>query len=238
MRFWPDTGTRSDLLELMDDAGIQGPELEQTLLELERINRLLGAYPPTLGGLAKLVPPGATALSVLDVGAGGADVARAIIDWGRRRELPVKVRAIDLTDTTIDFARARSAAYPELTIERQDLFQLPDRADYDVVHASQVLHHFPGPLAAQALAKMATLARQGVLIHDLHRHPLAWGGIKVLTRLFAKSRLIRYDAPLSVLRGFVREDWESLAQAAGLQPPAVSWQLPFRWQVIFSPRSR
>jgi SAM-dependent methyltransferase len=235
---WSFTKHRSGESELMDDPSIQGPVLESTLIELESINRLLGAYPPTLDGLARLLPPGQKNLSVLDVGAGGGDVARAMIDWGRARGVEVQVTCIDLTDTTINFARARSTGYPELKLVQQDLFLLPDQASYDVVHAGQVLHHFPGELAAKALNKMATLSRLGVLIHDLHRHALAWGGIKVLTRLLAKSPLIRNDAPLSVLRGFVREDWDQLAQDAGLSPPAVRWQLPFRWQVIFSPRSR
>lgn len=235
---WSFTKQRSHESELMDDPSIQGPVLESTLLELESINRLLRAYPPTLDGLARLLPPGQRRLSVLDVGAGGGDVARAMIDWGRARGVEVRVTCIDLTATTINFARERSTRYPELELRQQDLFLLPDEASYDVVHAGQVLHHFPGELAARALSKMATLARLGVLIHDLHRHALAWGGIKVLTRIFAKSPLIRYDAPLSVLRGFVREDWDQLAKDAGLTSPAVRWQIPFRWQVIFSPRSR
>ncbi len=234
----PSFASRSTALELMDDPAIQGPELEVTLAEIERINRALGGYPPSLHGIEALRPEGVTALSILDVGTGGADFPMRIADWAAERGLDVRITGIDLTETTVDFARQRTRAYDGIEIVQADLFDLDEGAPFDIVHAAQVLHHFVGDEAERALAKMARLARYGVVVNDLHRHPLAWGGIAVITRALAKSRLVKYDAPLSVLRGFSREDFEGMCRRAGLAAPRVKWRPMFRWEVVVPTRDR
>jgi hypothetical protein len=75
-------------------------------------------------------------------------------------------------------------------------------------------------------------ARLGIVINDLHRHPIAYHSIKILTRLFAKSPLIRHDAPLSVARGFSREELDKIMQKAGITSYTISWRWAWRWLVI------
>ena len=53
-------------------------------------------------------------------------------------------------------------------------------------------------------------AKHGFFINDLHRHPLAYHSIRILTSLFSKSYLVKNDAPLSVLRGFKKKELEDL----------------------------
>lgn len=226
----PSFSSRSTALELMDDPAIQGPELERTLAEIERINRALGGYPPSLHGIDALLSPGTRRFTLLDVGTGGADFPMRIADWAKARGVEVEIVGIDLTETTVAFASRRTRAYPNIRIERADLFEMDTR--FDVVHAAQVLHHFVGDDARRALEAMARLARLGVVVNDLHRHPLAWGGIAVITRALAKSRLVKYDAPLSVLRGFSREDFVRMCRDAGLAAPRIRWRPMFRWEVV------
>ena len=78
------------------------------------------------------------------------------------------------------------------------------------------------------LREMRRVSRRGVVVNDLHRHPLAWVAIRTLTRLCSRSGLIRHDAPLSVRRGFRRAELTSLARAAGV-PCEVQWRWAFRW---------
>ncbi|MEQ8277564.1 MAG: methyltransferase domain-containing protein [Deltaproteobacteria bacterium] len=233
---FPSFAERSTALELMDDPAFQGPELEQTLAEIERINDNLGGYPPSLHGIEALLPPGTKKFSVLDVGCGGADFPMKIADWASSRGLEAEIVGIDLQPTTVDFASRRTRAYDGIRIELANLFDLEPTAPYDIVHAAQVLHHFVGDEAERALAQMARLARWGVVVNDLHRHPLAWGGITVITRALAKSRLVKYDAPLSVLRGFSRDDFVGMCARAGLATPKVTWRPLFRWQVVIPTR--
>ena len=115
----------------MDDLDVQGPELEQTLSQIEFINRTLGGYGPSLDGLAALCPEGEKTITVLDVGTGGGDTPRRMVDWGRRRGLDVRVTAIDLSETTVEYARARSTAYPEIDVRRVDLDAVTFGVEFD-----------------------------------------------------------------------------------------------------------
>lgn len=224
---------RSDELELMDSTSIGGPELHHTLDELERINQLLGGYRPSLDGIAALVPAGVRQLTVLDVGTGGGDLARHLADWADRRGIGVEVLGIDLAQPAVEYAQRRAAGRDGLRFEVRDLFTLDEARPFDIVHAGLVLHHFRGDEAGRALAKMHALARLGVVVNDLHRHPVAYHAIALLTRLLSRSRLIRNDAPLSVLRGFRRGELHAIAAAVGLPPPEIRWRWAFRWQMVW-----
>ncbi len=231
----PSFDTRSRELELTDAPGIDEDELRRTLDELEVINRLLGGYPASLRGIESLIPAGAREISVLDVGTGGGDLPRRLPRWAARRGLRIRVHGIDLSPLTIDYARAAAEAGDAgagLDFSVRDLFDLPDDEQYDVVHAALFLHHCDGEAAGAALRKMHALARWGVVINDLHRHPLAYHSIRWLTRLLSSSRLIRNDAPLSVLRAFRREDLLRIVAEQGLPAPDLRWRWPFRWQMV------
>lgn len=225
-------GARSSQAELMDDLSIQGPELEETLLQIETINRTLGGNAPSLFGLARLVPRHQKRVTVLDVGTGGGALSRRIIAFLEERGHRPEVTAIDLSETSVRFARRRSAPQGNLRFEVRDLFDLPNEPSYDVVHAAAVLHHFPGDSALGALKRMVSLSRLGVVVNDLHRHPVAYYGIKALTRAFSRNRLIRNDAPLSVRRGFMRAELRRLAEHAGVDRVEISWRPMFRWVVV------
>ena len=216
----------------MDDLSIQGPELERTLFEIEMVNRVLGGYGPSLEGLRRLRGPKQDELTVLDVGTGSGDIPRKMVEWGRRLGCRVHVTGIDLTPTTIDLARREAGDQEGLRFEQQDLFEMPDEPSFDVVHAAATLHHFVGADAQRALGKMYRLSRRGVVVNDFHRHPLAWLGIRILTVLFSKSRLVRNDGPLSVLRSFHRSELVQMCQAEGIPTPTIGWRPMFRWLAI------
>ena len=72
----------------------------------------------------------------------------------------------------------------------------------------------------------------GFFINDLHRHPLAWYSIKGLTSLFSKSYLVKNDAPLSVARGFKKNEWKEILKAAGISNYFLTWKWAFRYLVI------
>lgn len=218
---------RHDGPELMDSEDPPAPELARTLAELETINTLLGGHATTRAAIDALVPAGRKTLSVLDVGCADGRTAVVIQDWARARGMEAEVHGIDLSATSIGLARARLR--PGLSFSRCDLFELPQTPSYDVIHAGLMLHHCPGSSAGRALRAMFGLARLGVAINDLHRHPVAYHGVSLLTRAFSQDRLIRHDAPLSVLRGFRRGELEALCRDAGLPAPELSWRWAFRW---------
>ena len=228
----PDFATRGETRELMDAPGLDPAELAETLAELASINTFLGGHSTTLGALPRLIPPGRREFDVLDVGSGGGDTARRIVAWARRRGLTARVHGIDLAPEAVACALRSSSGLPGLEFSVQDLFDLPTTRKYDIVHAALVLHHLPDDAAVKALAKMYELCRLGLVVNDLHRHPVAYYSIKWLTARISKNRLIRHDAPLSVLRAFQRSDLEELSRRASLPAPEISWRWAFRWRMI------
>jgi SAM-dependent methyltransferase len=216
----------------MDAPDLDPVELADCLEGLAFLNAALGGYSTTLGALARLIPSGRREFDVLDVGSGGGDTARRIVEWARRRGLSARVHGIDLAPEAVACARRRNAGVRGLEFTAQDLFDLPSTRKYDIVHAALFLHHLPDDAAVKALSKMYELCRMGLVINDLHLHPVAYYSIEWLTALLSKNRLIRHDAPLSVLRAFRRPSLERLARRASLPAPEISWNWAFRWRMV------
>ena len=217
--------------ELLDDVeGIGGAELAQTLHELRIINRRLGGHGTSLRGLDELLRRTGRgrgcALSVLDVGGGSGDAAPAMVAWGARRGIDVRVTVADIHPQTVETARAHVAGVAGVEVVRADLFAVPEGA-FDVVHAALFLHHFDGEDAVRALAAMRRIARVGIVVNDLHRHPVPWALIRWITGAFSRNRLIRSDAPHSVARAFTADGWRRLGPAAGL---ALTWRRSWAWR--------
>ena len=225
---------RSDEAEWMDRPDLPIAQLESTLAEIERVNRRLGGYGPSLAGLERLLErrPRTQPFRILDVGTGGADTPRAMLSWAAARGLKLEITAIDLSEPTIEFARRQSRGFVGLELRREDLFELSADERFDVVHAALMLHHLPGASVGRALHAMYDRAELGVVVNDLHRHPMAWAGIQMLSRLLSRNPMFRNDAPLSVLRAFTRAELHELCLEAGLPPPSISWHPMFRWLMV------
>lgn len=230
---------RSTAPERMDDPTLDGAELNRTLRQLAWLNRLLGGYAPSVDGVRTVLaaapggPPRRATL--LDVGTGGADTARRLVRACARCGVALEVTAIDHAAATVAFAQARCRDEPRIRVALADLFALdPAAGRFDVVHAALVVHHFHGDEAVRALAHMYALAERGVVVNDLHRHRLAYLGIRLATTLLFRDPMIRHDGPVSVRRGFTAAELRALAARAGW-PAATTrlrWRPLFRWQLV------
>ena len=73
---------------------------------------------------------------------------------------------------------------------------------------------------------------KGFFINDLQRHPFAYHSIKMLTKLFSRSYLVKNDGPVSVLRGFRRREWVQLLHEAGITNYSIRWRWAFRYLIV------
>ncbi|MEM7584495.1 MAG: methyltransferase domain-containing protein [Acidobacteriota bacterium] len=217
----------------MDDPDTPLDELLGALDELAWINRLLGGFGPSIKGIRSLLRADQNAFSLLDVGSGGGDMARRLHTWAAGRGLEARIQGIDLSPPIV--ARAQQHCEDLETVQHrvQDLMSLNGHEAFDIVHCAIVLHHLDDPAAAAALEKMFAVSRWGLVVNDLHRHPLPYYFIRLLTRLLSRNRMIRNDGPLSVRRAFRRHELESLARQAGLPKPSIEWHWGFRWLMVF-----
>ncbi len=219
--------------ELMDGTALPDDDLFLNYKELHFINRWLGGYRITLKGLKVFVEKDKV-LSVLDAGCGGGDMLKVVAMWGRKNKVKLQLTGIDLSAAAIRYAQQNCRDYPEISLLQGDIFtHLEQGNSYDVIMQTLLTHHFTDQQVAQLLRLMHDTVRIGFLINDLQRHAFAYCSIQWLTQLFSSSYLVKHDAPLSVLRGFHREEWYELLSEALVANASVSWEWAFRYLVVF-----
>ena len=232
----PDLSQRSREPEVIDDpAGLSGEAVEQILRELELVNRWLGGTAATLGALAPFLtaPSRARALRIVDIGTGSADIPLALLDWCRRRPRPVRILAIDHNPAVCRLARRHTAGRREIDVVQADLLELPLREKgADFILCSAFLHHFDDRRLQEVLTRLKDCAATAVIWNDLQRHRVAYWSIRILTRLFSRSAAVRHDGPLSVCKGFRRQELVDLLTAAGCRDFEIRWRWAFRWVVV------
>jgi ubiquinone/menaquinone biosynthesis C-methylase UbiE len=214
---------------LLEQPG-HGPGLVAgSLADLRRINRWLGGVALTtaaLGQLTASLAPG-TPLTVLDVAAGGGDIARAVVAWGRRRGLVPRVVALDLSPAIL--AVAARGDRTGLRFVRGDGRRLPFASgSVDIAVCSLVLHHLPADDAVAMLAEMRRVARLGLVVNDLVRTWTGLAGAWVISRTLTRNPLTRHDAVVSVRRAYSRAELVDLARRAGLDSVIVAGRLGYR----------
>lgn len=232
----PSLGKRVHLPEHMDDFSGDDSEFERALLELRHVNRYLGGYRTLRGALVPFLRhrSGGTA-TVLDLGTGLADHPEQMVHWGAALGVEVNVTAIDANPTVVECAqrylnrRLTGRKRSQIHVQVGDAAQLsyPDNA-FDVVTASLFLHHFDEKRCVAVLNEMSRVASAGVLINDLHRHPLAYLGIRAVAAAFPVTPMFANDGPLSVRRAFTPDELRRIARTAGLEGVSISWHWAFR----------
>jgi ubiquinone/menaquinone biosynthesis C-methylase UbiE len=232
--------TRTDEDELMDDFSIADSRLTSALEQLRVVNRWLGGYDTTMALLAPWLKARSLSrpIRILDLGTGIADFPEYIVRWAAQQSPPIalEIVAIDANPVTVDYARqALQQRLPQelqatIRVEVADALDLPYADDaFDLAMGAMFLHHFAEAQAITIVKAMQRVSSSGILINDLHRHPLAYYGIYTLTRLLRASEMMQNDGPISVLRGFRAAELATIAQKAGLRNFVVRWRWPFRW---------
>ncbi len=172
-------------------------------------------------------------LKIYEIGSGGGDNLRAIGRFLNNKRITHSLRGIDLKEDCVKFAEKFEKQDPKINYEIADyqLATFPDGQPH-IIFNSLFCHHFRDEDLIKMLKWMHKNAEIGFVIADLHRHPLAYYSIKCLTGLFSKSYLVKNDAPLSVLRGFTRHEWEILLEKAGIHNYKIKWKWAFRWLIL------
>ena len=227
---------RSTDLEIMDDLECSGEVVNQTLRELEFINRWLGGNQVTLQAVRELLESRKSkdsgSVSIVDLGCGGGDMLKHIADLGRRLGIPLKLLGIDANPNIIAFAKQNCTEYPEIIFETANVLSEDFAArSYDIMIGTLFFHHFDDSTLITLLSQLRKQVRVGIVINDIHRHFLAYHSIRLLTHLFSSSSMVRFDAPLSVRRAFKRNEWEKLLARAGATKSIIRWKWAFRWQI-------
>lgn len=220
---------RSYEKELLDGTGIPFEDIRRNLHELDIINTWLGGHAVTIKALKGLIPD-SNSVHVCEIGCGGADNLRVVRDYYKTNNIEISCTGIDTNPACIDYAREQ---LPVGNFIVDDYRNINFTKKPDIIFSSLFCHHFTDDELAEQLIWMKNNCQVGFFINDLHRHTIAYYSIRLLTSLFSKSRLVKNDAPLSVLRGFTRKEWENIIKRAGIRVAGIHWHWAFRWLITF-----
>jgi SAM-dependent methyltransferase len=229
----PSFRKRSAEKELLDRNDIPFDDIRLNMKELDVINEKLGGHNVTLQGLKMLLKKRSSKekLYITEIGCGGGDNLRIIKEYAEANKISVRLTGVDINPECIRYAGSLPANEGIEFIEADYLHYIPAQ-EPDVIFSSLFCHHFSEAELVYMVKWMKENSVNGFFINDLHRHPLAYYSIKLLTSLFSKSYLVKNDAPLSVQRGFKKRDWKAIFRKAGIENYNIRWCWAFRWLVI------
>jgi SAM-dependent methyltransferase len=200
--------------ELMDIAERADDELARDLENLVSLNRRFGSHRLTRKFLNRWLAPG-RCFRVLDLCTGAGDLPRMMVQWARRRDITLRVDALDANAATLELARRSSVNFPEIEFICGDVLRWEPAGRYDFVHCSLALHHFSDENAVRVLKCCREWSNHWVLATDLERHPATTVGVWLLTALWYRDAMTVHDARISAQRAFSFGEMGELANAAG-----------------------
>jgi hypothetical protein len=205
----------------MDAPGHPRWLIDENLVDLRRVNRLLGGTWLTLRPLESLVPDSAVGepLRVLDVATGAADIPRAVARWARNRGHGALCVASDLSFDIVCSGRDYALVPDGVVFVVADATRLPFRdGAFHVCTSSLALHHMLPHEAVAMFREQRRCSQLGVVVNDVVRSWLSLGGAYLATRLGSRNTLTWHDGPLSVRRAFTVPEMRRLLDQAGLRP--------------------
>lgn len=233
----PDFSNRSYKKELLDENNIPFDEIKRNMKELGIINKYLGGHNSTIKGIKSLLDHGpgsenrSESLVICEIGCGGGDNLKAIEKWCVHNGISSKFIGIDINADCIAYAKENcSSINAELITSDYRVVTFIRKPD--ILFSSLFCHHFTEKELAEQFEWMKSNSRLGFFINDLHRHPLAYYSICMLTRIFSKSYLVKNDAPLSVLRGFRKKEFAMINEQSSVVHAELQWNWAFRWLMV------
>ncbi|MGL6043126.1 MAG: methyltransferase domain-containing protein [Sandaracinobacteroides sp.] len=226
----PDFANRANEPEWMDVRAFPMREFAFVLADLEEVNGLTRAAPPTIAFLEKLTSgwPAGAELRVADLGYGQGGMLRRIHAWATARGFRPRLTGVDLNPQCRALALAQTSPDSAIDWHQGDLF---DWAPADPPHAiisALFTHHLADADVVRLLRWQEATASHGWFVNDLHRHWLAWGGFSALAWAMRWHPCVRHDGALSVRRAFVADDWTALLGEASIDAAQLRWHPLFR----------
>ena len=205
------------VVELMDDPDCDLRLLERTYAQFVVVNRLVAGWRRLWVRRLRPVLADRPRPTLLDLGSGGGDVARALAGWARRDGVDLRVTAADPDPRAFAYASRRPAAGVELRrAGSADL--VAEGRTFDVVVSNHVLHHLDERSLHAVLADSERLAARLALHNDLRRSRLAHTAYGAVTLPLARTSFVRTDGLRSIRRSHrppeldgVRPGWHAEA---------------------------
>jgi len=225
--------------ELMDDPAGDERKLVRTLRQFRWINRVVARYRSILRRdvLDDMAREPDRIYRLVDVGAGGGEIAAWLLRAAARRGLRLQVTAIDADPRMVRFALGRYGHTPGLEVRECNAFDLEKLGETDYLFANHLLHHLTDEQIVALLRLAGRVTRRAAVFSDLERSCGSYWGFSVAALLLLHRSFARHDGRLSIRKGFRAEELHALLNRAG-QSGAVERLSPGRLVVVLRPVTR
>jgi 2-polyprenyl-3-methyl-5-hydroxy-6-metoxy-1,4-benzoquinol methylase len=223
---------RSYKQELLDKDDIPFADIRRNMQELNTINVWLGGHNITLAGFKKLLGKKGS-VHICEIGCGDGNNLYQLYKWCKKHNIQFSCTGVDIKPECIQSAKKDYAIEKACWIA-QDYKTVEFKSKPDIIFSSLFCHHFKEEELYYQLQWMKQNAATGFFINDLQRNWFAYHSIKVITKIFSSSYLVKNDAPLSVARGFRKNEWVELLNKAGISNYAIEWKWAFRYLITFA----
>jgi 2-polyprenyl-3-methyl-5-hydroxy-6-metoxy-1,4-benzoquinol methylase len=200
------------LVERMDDPDCDPQKLRRTYVQFEIVNRLISGW----GRLySQYLRPQlhAGARSILDVGAGGGDIARMVYRNAVADGFPVQITAIDTDARAVQFMQS-STRDAMISVRHTGVGELlAGNERFDIVLSNNVLHHLSAEDIPGFLHDTHALAAALTIHSDIRRDDLAYLGFLPAHILFPGS-FIAEDGLTSIRKSYCPQELRALLPPA------------------------
>lgn len=214
--------------EIIDDFSINDQRIDVALDELNTINFFLGGNSISRRAINYILfrkKPNKT-VKILDVGAGGSDLFHKL----KNQYSNLEWVSADMNLRACKYGKQNSINQNSVCC---NAFKLPFKEkSVEIVHASLFIHHFSSKDILELINCFCTISSAGLVINDLRRNVFAYLGIRMLTMMFSRSDMVKNDGPLSVKKGFIKNELKTILNQAGIQKYIIKRRWAFRWMII------
>jgi SAM-dependent methyltransferase len=218
------TPARRRGVEFLDSADLPAEIRVRSHRDIALANSLFGGTRALVTELRDVASTLPREVTVVDVGAGSGGMLRladaVLRDTGRSTtSVALDIQPVVLAPSARDGMFAICGCATSLPLATDSV---------DVAMCSLLLHHFERPAIDRVLRELHRVARHRVIVCDLRRSWVAFGGLWAASYPLGFHRVSRHDGLTSILRGFTASELRTMVAEATGVTPAVRRHLGFR----------
>jgi 2-polyprenyl-3-methyl-5-hydroxy-6-metoxy-1,4-benzoquinol methylase len=213
---WSALKTRDFNPELMDIESCDPYLLKKTFLQFALINKLFSAsrYLITRYLFSKMEEDLSRPYTLLDLGAGGGDIAVWVVKKARKRGINLSVTTLDRDECALSIAREVVNTYPEIRVCKGDLVDLPHFGEFDFIFCNHLLHHLTWAEIGTLIKNIEKQTKISFLLNDLKRSVWAYIGYALFAKLFLSPSFAYTDGLHSIRKGFIGSELDEMLNNA------------------------
>lgn len=214
--FFPDMRLRNTAdKEKLELAEVDANRLQRTIRQFKLINGLFSASSRLVREhfFTIMEQDPERTYSLLDVGAGGCDIAIRTAREARHRGLKLEITALDSDKRMLHFACQAIRDYPEIRVLEGNALDLNRLGLFDFVFSNHLLHHLAWNDIKIFLDSVIAHTRLAFVMNDLKRSNMAYLGFTLFSWLVTPRSYHFHDGRLSIRRGFLPEDLQNFIRS-------------------------